>query len=269
MSLFQIVPETIEKRLKFISRIADALFTIGVLYYVFRSKLNLDNFFHHPDDYQSVQPYVDLLFACAMSMATLSVFVLWRYYSRKELEVASELFSKSRTPQKWDALYGGSLIYILTVIFYVIFLILALNVDNMKVFCPAITVLYVISLISHFLRRKNLTTYFCDHRYTPPDYDPHSNFISLRRSVAAKYVLGYRHITKEALIIAFLLLATIISVRVNPSDHVLLGRLPEIIVLSVLVANEITLLNWRRDRDAELDHINALQTQADQQRLNE
>jgi hypothetical protein len=268
-----IIPDTIEKRLKLFASATNTLFTVGALVYVIKYKLRIDQYFTNRADFTSPSHYWSFFsnqgITAALSVVVLYTFYVWRLASRRELEISTRLFSLSRTPQKWKTLDGHNLVAPLIILFYCIFFFMTVFIDQMTVFCPSITILYIISFVSHALRVRNLNKYFADPRYTPPEDDVHRDFILQRRRVAREYVLGGQHLIKESAIIFLLILASYAAI--NPSGIAIIQSVarPEIIVLLTLLANEITLHFWRTRRDEQLSAIDSQQAASDSDRMEE
>lgn len=260
---------TVEKRLRFYVRLTDVLVTTGMLVFLFKYKLDLGSYFSSWNDAQDTalwrRFWEDKGPPALLSIAVLYIFLVWRFFSRSELEIGTQLFSRSRTPQEWTRVHGHRFVPLLIVAFYALFAILALSVDRPGLFGLTMAGLYSIALISQFLRKRNLERYFADPRFQPPDSDEHKSFIMRRRQVARAYLFDGKHLVKEVFVVAGSLAAATASLAVQ-----LIGlwpAVPYMILLATIVLNEIVTFTWRRARNEELDKIEADQIRADRNRV--
>jgi hypothetical protein len=262
---------TVEKKLRLYVRLTDLLVTTGMLILLFRYKLDLGSYFHSLEELQDPARWGRFWDEkgppALLSVLVLYIFVVWRFFSRSELEIGTQLFSRSRTPQEWTRVHGHKLVPILIAAFYLLFSALALTVDNPAVFGLTMAALYGIALASQFIRKRNLERYFADHRFQPPDSDEHKAFILRRRQVAREYLFDGRHLVKEASVIAGSLAA---SAAAFIAAQLGLGpTLPFTILVATIVINEIVTFKWRRARNRELDKIEEEQIRADRDRVRE
>lgn len=264
---------SIERRLRLYVRVADVLVTIGMFVFIIRYKLDVGSYFPSVWDVPTLKSWRSFLpdkgIAALFSLTTVYTFLTWRFHARKELDIGTQLFSRSRIPQEWTRIEGHRLVPPLIIAFYLLFLILAYSVDDMKIFAPTMAAIYMIALTSQWLRMRNLKRYFADPNFLPPATDDHREFIMRRREVAENYLFGGAHVIKEAAIVCCCIGAAFAAYAGDLFGIQVWYGLPNVILISTILVFEAITFAWRRDRDKRLDEIDIAQEYADRLRVQE
>jgi hypothetical protein len=244
---------------------------MGMFVFIIRYKLDLMGYFPSIWDVPTLKSWRSFLpekgSAAFFSIATVYIFLTWRFFARKELEIGTQLFSRSRMPQEWTTLEGHRFVTPLIVAFYLLFLLLTWAVDNMKIFAPTMAAIYLIAFSSQWLRMRNLKRYFADQRLLPPTTDEHHHFIMRGREVAKEYLFSGGHVAKEAAVVCSCLCASIAANAPDILGIQLWSALPHAILIVTILVNEAVTFAWRRDRDQKLASIDAEEAHSDRLRV--
>lgn len=269
----------VEDMIKFYIALSDGIISFGLFSAIFFYKLGLARYFGSSDLSQillqvaTIQFWENLWRLVSLSgapgalwLTTYVWFLLYRGAVRRELPIATSLFTRTRTPHDVRKMTGRHWLPVLAVTITLSFLGMAWFVDNMPVYCTIVICLNFFDIRGNNVIRQNLQRYLNDSAFAPDDRDPEAAYVNLRRSIARIYWLEKPQLER----IGFMMILVNIAFLVSVSDKIIGYAIWPVVSYGVMIAaiviNETTMARWRRERDRGLDKI-ALQQEAAIRRL--
>jgi len=99
--------------------------------------------------------------------------------------------------------------------------------------------------------------------------DLHKPFIMRRREIAEEYLINRPHIERIGLMIVGFMLAFLAAISEQVIGIKVWKEVPYLIVIFTIIANEVTMVRWRRLRDKALETVDLEQEHADRRRTGE
>ena len=157
---------------------------------------------------------------------------------------------------------GANVIPFLALGLTIAFFGLAWTIDNLEIFCIIMLILSIQDAFGNNMLRENIVKHFLQPQFDPDNNDALSPFILERREVALDYWVWKPQLARIGLmmigtIVAFLAATADKVFGYNPGTYT-----PNLIIIAIIVANEITMDKWRTQRDRRLEDIDSRQEAA-------
>lgn len=271
----------VQERLQARLEISSTILSIAAFFPIFYYKLDLSIYFGADDPVDIIKGVTEREFmqnimrfmsdrwhVASLALITFVWFYRYRGAVHNEIMLLSNLFPDYCKPDKWDNVSGRKIIPLLSAGLTVAFLFLAWYVDEIRIYVVIVVILNVMDIRGNTLVRVNLTKFSNNPRYQPREDDPHKQAILQRRLVAAKYRIERPQLERIGIMMAVIMLAFLLKAAPDIFPIPLPSWLAYPLVISAILANEVVMWKWRRQRDRDLEDINAQQKEIDRQRMN-
>lgn len=272
-----------EEWLRFNMSMSDAIIAMVFFSAIFFKKLRLKEYFgtEAPGDvasslldkktpFDAVLIYAqDMGHVAALAAFTFLWYFLYKQAVHKEIGITASLFSRFNPPHDWKKLIGYEWIPLISIGLTAGFIGLAWYVDKLQVYILIVLITNVIDIRGNSVVRQSLIAHFADPAYKPLDEDLHKEFIMRRRAVAEEYWIKKPHLER----IGLMMIGNVAAFTVLFSEQIFGMKLPVQlaygIVIAVIVANEITMFRWRKERDLAINRIEDDEESANRERSKE
>jgi len=272
----------VEQTLRFYISVSDAIVAIGLFSVIFTYKLQLLNYFSSTDPIDILPQTMKYDFWLRLHAfmeqkgkeALLALFTFIWYFTyksavRKEMDIVVQLYSRFNPPHNWENVVGRHWIPLLSIGLTAAYLALAWFIDDIKIYCIILLLLNVLDIRGNSIIRLNLSEYFLDKNYIPVDSDLHKRFIMRRREIAEQYCIRKPQLERIGLMMAANMFAFVLASSDTFAGVRIWEEIPYIVVIAIIVANEITMFGWRRQRNRAIESVEREQEIADRDRSHE
>lgn len=187
--------------------------------------------------------------------ATFLLYLSYRGAVSNELEIMKRLFSRLNLPADWHTFPNRAMIPVLAILLVLTFVALAWFSDELLVYSVVFSFLHLLDYRGNKTIRVNLKRYFLDSQYAPAKNDPAASFVIERRKVAEDYWIRRPQLSRIVLMFLATMAAFGMTVCARWFDSSLSPNLPYLILVGIVALNWLTMVMWRRPRDAQLDDI--------------
>jgi hypothetical protein len=181
---------------------------------------------------------------CALVAIVGSVYYLSRHSAKVELAISDKLFPKGHIPDHWIVPRDPVGITISVMAFFVLYLVLALVSDRIRVVSFLMLMIACIDFNTRRLINARTEKYFDESQYAPSPGEPDYNLIRKRREVIRDH-LNKPYLWKEGARAGGCAVALAIAMSG-------LRSVSYVVLMITLIVNEIVTWNWRADRDRAL-----------------
>lgn len=232
--------------------------TFGVLFYIVRYKLEVSEYFSSPSDLANVAGLWTFLAAkwevAVLASVFLLMFVTLNVDSAKYVQHGENCFSRVTMPKRdWKNVKGRYLIIWVVLSNVPILLAAAYYTDNVIYFCLFLMLHHLNGAIWITSFRWNVRHFFHVQKYMPPERDPNSPFIMMRRTVMEKFLCGTLNLKREILTAAaYGFAATIVVI---PTPDLTMKCIAYAMVALAEGTNQYLAFLERSERDRSLREI--------------
>lgn len=265
---------SVEDELKRYLGFSEGLIALGFFGYAIKGKLNFELYFdgrpfalerlNDPDVWQNALRFLqgewfNLLFA----IFVIGWFFLYRAAVKNELIILSDLYSKANPPKDWERMIGLNVVPLLALGLTIAFVGLAWTIDRLEIFCIIMLVLSIQDAYGNNTLRRNIVDHFLRPQFDPAPDDPVAPLVLERRKIALEYWVWKPQLSRIGLMMIGTIAAFLAATSEDVFDVYVGSYTPQIIIIFIICANEITMDRWRVERDRALERIEARQGIAD------
>jgi len=264
-------PKTsVEDNLKFYMGFSENLIALGFFGFIFNWKLEIAIYFGSggfdatrviDKSFWEALPHFlsDKWGEVIFALFIMVWFFLYRTAVKSEMQILVSLYSRINPPHDWEKTIGARMIPLLSIGLTIAFLGLAMTMDALPLFCLIMLALSAQDAMGNNILRKNIVRHFLK-----PEFDPHNTdllgpFIKERRAVALEYWVWKPQIERVSLMMMGTIIAFLAATAQPVFEISVWSYLPHTIIILVILGNEITMSNWRVERDRALEDIDARQ----------
>ncbi len=205
------------------------------------------------------------LWATALSVAGLVVYIMGRGFARKNVYQLRTLFADENTP---TGVQLTSWTQILLLVFGFLLLWVFIIASTRFLFLVAFLwfCFHAQALWFNGRQRQELPNYFRQAIYDPAGRHPHRNFILARRKIVSGFLLDRPHDLREKCMMAAAAAAFCLDILERFSGLPYASRAGYAILIAAVLLNEIVVGAWRWQLGRRLEFQNASQFRADMAR---
>jgi hypothetical protein len=266
--------KTVLEKFDTVSRWVDAIALVGLIGTAFNYSTAWRHYIPGPGKIMSLEDWSQSitlfaveneLWATALSLAGLAVYVMGRGFARKNVYQLRTLFADENTP---TGIRLTSWTQILVLVFGFLVLWVVIIASTRFLFFVAFLwfCFHGQALWFNGRQRQELPNYFRQPIYEPAGEHPHRQFILARRKIVTQYLLDRPHDFREKCVMAAAAVAFFLDILDRfwgvPSG----SRIGYAILIAAVLLNEVVVGAWRWRLSRGLEFQNAAQFRADQAR---